>query len=146
MRAPSPVRQLAVLGAIAVAGFAGLALRAGVVEAGPGAVRPFHWAAPPDTTDSTRTADSLRAVAALAAGDTTLADSLLAALRASAPVPAPEATPVPAEVPVAAAPADSAAGFTSYGKPIARPRGAAPAPQQVTLAPRLIERGDLSPG
>ena len=80
MRASSPAQQLAVLGAIALAGFAALALWAGVVEAGPGAPAWPVWTAPPDSTDSTRTADSLRAVAAFAVGDTTLADSLFSAL------------------------------------------------------------------
>ena len=93
MRASSPVRQLAVLGAVALVGFSALALRAGIVEAGPGSRVALRWAVPPDTTDSTRTADSLRAVAALAAGDTTLADSLLAALRAPAVAGNASATP-----------------------------------------------------
>ncbi|HEX8385200.1 MAG TPA: cell surface protein SprA, partial [Rubricoccaceae bacterium] len=114
MRAPSPVRQLASLGAIALVGFAALVLQAGVVEAGPGARARLRWEAPPDSTDSTRTADSLRAVAALAAGDTTLADSLLAALGVSGPG-ADTSGAVPEAVAGAALPADAL-----FADPVAR--------------------------
>ena len=83
VHASSAVRQLALLGAVALAGFAALALHADLAAAGPGA--PVRWSVRGDTLDSTRTADSLRAVAALASGDTTLAEVLFARLRASAP-------------------------------------------------------------
>ncbi|HEX8299570.1 MAG TPA: cell surface protein SprA, partial [Rubricoccaceae bacterium] len=119
MHASSPLRHLAALGALAFVAFVGLAVHADTAEAGPGAPRAARWTLAADTTDSTRTADSLRAVAALEAGDLDLADSLFAVLgapRAEAPRPTIAAgPPVAADTVIADTVAvDTAAADTSF--------------------------------
>jgi cell surface protein SprA len=119
VHASSPLRHLAALGALAAAAFVGLAVHADTAEAGPGAGRPARWAIAADTTDSTRTADSLRAVAAFEAGDLGLADSLFAALGDRA-VLRPSAVPGDTVVPAPIAAADTViADTTVAGRAVA---------------------------
>ena len=106
MRAPSPLRQLALLGAVALAGFLVLALHAGVAEAGPGASPRARLAAGIVRTDTDTVATARPAPLPLdtAAADTAAADPRPAARPAARPD-----TALAGDTLRAATPADSAA-------------------------------------